>query len=135
MAEFKCEWERKGAIVDSGGDCMIGGIGGMGGGGGNMWENFAHFDPYDRESTEGTFEFFEACSRFAREKGLPPGMERWNAPSRGADGRETTPAEREEMLRGSPQPAVFHYQRKIKEALDPNNLGDAYYVTLEETEK
>ena len=62
-------------------------------------------------------------------------MERWNAPSRGADGRETTPAEREEMLGGSPQPAVFHYQRKIKEALDPNNLGDAYYVTLGESEK
>ncbi|MFZ0448517.1 MAG: FAD-binding oxidoreductase [Desulfatiglandaceae bacterium] len=135
VAEFKCEWERKGAIVDAGGDCMIGGIGGMGGGGGTMWENFAHFDPHDKESSEGTFDFFEACSRFAREKGIPPGMERWNAPSRGADGIETPTEDRENMLSATPQPSVFHYQRKIKEALDPNNLGDAYYMTLEEPKK
>jgi hypothetical protein len=131
VAKFKREWESKGAIVDSGGDCMIGGIGGMGGGGSCMWENFAHFDPHDKESTEGTFDFFEASFRFALENGLPPGMERWNAPSRGADGKETPKEEREEMLSASPQPAVFHYQRKIKEALDPNNLGDSYYMTIE----
>ena len=130
--EFKREWESKGAMVDAGGDCMIGGIGGIGGGGNCMWENFAHFDPYDRESTEGTFDFFEACFKFGMERGFPPGMERLNAVSRGADGKATPKEEREHMLSGSPQPAVFRYQRKIKEALDPNDLGDAYYMTLDE---
>jgi hypothetical protein len=129
--EFKREWESKGAMVDAGGDCMIGGLGGIGGGGNCMWENFAHFDPFDRKSTEGTFEFFEACTKqFAAEKGLPPGMERKNAISTGADGRETSKEERETKLAASPQPEVFRYQRKFKELLDPNDLGDAYYLTL-----
>jgi len=39
------------------------------------------------------------------------------------------------MLSATPQPAVFYYQRKIKEAIDPNNLGDAYYLTLKEPKK
>jgi hypothetical protein len=130
--QLKREWEQKGAIVAAGGDCMIGGIGGMGGGGNCMWENFAHFDPADEESTTGTCEFFDACDQYARENGLPPGMERTNAVARGADGRETPKAQREEMLSGAPQPAAFRYQRKIKEVLDPNDLGDAYYMTLDD---
>ena len=62
-------------------------------------------------------------------------MERWNAVARGADGRETPKEERERMLMSSPQPDVFRYQQKIKETFDPNDLGDAYYMTLKETKK
>ncbi len=62
-------------------------------------------------------------------------MERSNANSRGADGRATPKEVREKNLAASPKPAVFHYQRKIKEAFDPNDLGDAYYLTLDQAEK
>jgi hypothetical protein len=37
---------------------------------------------------------------------------------------------RNRMLSGTPQPAVFRYQRKIKDVFDPNDLGDTYYFTL-----
>jgi hypothetical protein len=133
-AEFKRRWEKKGAMVEAGGDAMIGGIGGRGGGGVCMWENFTNFDPADRESTQGTFDFFEASFKFALENNMSPGMERWNAPSRGADGLATTAEDRLRLLGSSPQPSAFRYQRKIKEALDPNDLGDAYYMTLEDPE-
>jgi hypothetical protein len=111
---------------------MIGGIATIGGGGLCVWENFAHFDPHDRKSTEGTYEFFDASFKFGREKKYPPGMERINSVSRGSDGRTTPKEERERILSASRQPTVFYYQRKIKEAFNPNNLGDAYYVTLED---
>ena len=58
-------------------------------------------------------------------------MERTNAVSRGPDGRATLKEERERILSSAPQPAVFRYQRKIKEAFNPNDLGDSYYLTLE----
>ena len=132
---FKSEWEKKGAIVDCGGDAMIGGVGGRGGGGGCMWENFTNFDPADRESTEGTFEFFEATFKFAQDNKMTPGMERWCAPARGADGLATTEEDRQRQLGGSPQPIAFRYQRRIKELLDPNDLGDAYYMTLEDPQE
>ena len=129
---FKAKWEEKGDMVDAGGDCMIGGIATIGGGGLCVWENFAHFDPHDRKSTEGTYEFFDASFKFGREKKYPPGMERINSVSRGSDGRTTPKEERKRILSASRQPTVFYYQRKIKEAFNPNNLGDAYYVTLED---
>ena len=135
VTEFKKTWERKGAIVEAGGDGMIGGIGGRGGGGMCMWENFANFDPYDKASTQGTFDFFEASFKYTLENNLTPGMERWNAPARGSDGMATAEAQREQMLGGAPQPAAFRYQRKIREALNPNDLGDAYYMTLAEPNK
>lgn len=130
VAAFKAEWEKKGAIAAAGGDCMMGGLGSMGGGGSCTWENFTHFDPYEKESVEGTLDFFNASSKYGLEKGLGPGMEKANDNARSPDGRETPKEIREKMLAGSPQPMVFRYQQKIKEAFNPNNLGDAHYRTL-----
>ena len=39
------------------------------------------------------------------------------------------------MLSSGAQPAVFHWQRKIKEVFNPNDIGDTGYVYLEEPEK
>jgi len=126
---FKKEWEKKGNIVASGGDCMMGGVGGMGGGGLAMWENFAHFDPHNKESTEGTLEFFDATSAYGLSRGWGPGMEKMNAYARHTTGR-TTPYEiRKKYLSGG-QAQGSRYQRKIKEVFNPNDLGDAYYKTL-----
>ena len=131
-AEFKEQWEQRGAVVQAGGDCMMGPVGGQGGGGTCLWENFTCFDPYDRASTEGTLEFFDACTRFGLSKGWGVGMEKWNAVARGPDGRTTPKQERDRIHLAAPQPSVFRYQRKIREAFNPNDLGDAYYETLDD---
>jgi glycolate oxidase len=131
-AAFKRKWEERGAIVEAGGDCMMGPIGGQGGGGTCLWENFTCFDPHDRESTEGTLEFFDACTELGLERGWGVGMEKWNAQARGPDGRTTPKEERDRMHLGAPQPSVFRYQHKVREAFNPNDLGDAYYETLED---
>jgi hypothetical protein len=130
-AAFKAEWEKKGNIVASGGDAMMGGIGGMGGGGHTLWENFTHFDPHDKASTEGTLEFFDAATDFGMKKGWGPGMEKMNAYARGPDGRSTAKEIHDKMLMATAQPEAFRYQRKFKEAFNPNDLGDAYYRTLD----
>jgi hypothetical protein len=131
-AEFKSEWEKKGNIVAAGGDCMMGGVATIGGGATVVWENFTCFDPYSKQSTNGTWEFFEATSKYGVSRKWGAGMERTNAVSRGSDGRTTTKEERDRILLSNRQPSTFRYQRKIREAFDPNNLGDAYYQTLED---
>jgi len=132
VTAMKVEWEKKGNIVASGGDAMMGGVGGMGGGGHAMWENFTHFDPADKASTEGTLEFFDAATDYGIKMGWGPGMEKMNAYARGADGR-TTPREiRDQILGAAAQPEAFRYQRKFKETFNPNDLGDGYYRTLDD---
>jgi hypothetical protein len=111
---------------------MMGGLGGNGGGAYVMWENFTCWDPHDKASVDGTFEFFENSDKFAVEKKFGKGMERANAIVRGADGRETPKEKREQILSQSPQAFVLRYQRKIREAFNPNDLGDAHYMTLDE---
>jgi glycolate oxidase len=129
-AEFKKEWEQRGAVVQAGGDCMMGPIGGQGGGGTGLWENFTCFDPHNKESTDGTLEFFDACTALGLRKGWGVGMEKWNSVARGPDGRTTPKEERDRMHRTAPQPSVFRYQHRVREAFNPNDLGDAYYETL-----
>jgi glycolate oxidase len=131
-AEFKKVWEKQGAVVEAGGDCMMGPIGGQGGGGTCLWENFTCFDPYDRSSVEGTLEFFDACTTLGLERGWGVGMEKWNSVARGPDGRTTPKEERDRIHLAAPQPSVFRYQHKIRQAFNPNDLGDAYYETLED---
>ena len=131
-AQFKKEWEKRGAIVEAGGDCMMGPIGGQGGGGTCLWENFTCFDPHDKASVEGTLEFFDACTELGLERGWGVGMEKWNAQNRGPDGRTTPKEERDRIHLSAPQPSVFRYQHKVREAFNPNDLGDAYYETLED---
>lgn len=131
-ATFKAEWEKHGAVVEAGGDCMMGPIGGQGGGGTCLWENFTCFDPHDRESTEGTLALFDAATALGLERGWGVGMEKWNSAARGSDGYATPRAERDAMHLASPQPSQFRFQHKVRQALNPNDLGDAYYETLEE---
>lgn len=131
--QFKKSWEEKGAMVDAGGDCLMGPIGGQGGGGTGLWENFTCFDCHDKESTEGTLAFFDACTEFSRKKGwMGAGMEKWNQAARGSDGRATPKNERQRLHLASPQPSVYRYQKKFKDAFDPNDLGDEYFETLDE---
>lgn len=131
-AAFKLDWEQKGAIVAAGGDCFMGPIGGQGGGGSGLWENFTCFDNHDRSSTEGTLAFFRAASAHAAARGWGLGMEAWNAACRGGDGYATPREERDAMHLASPQPDAWRYQAAIRHAINPDDLGDAYYETLED---
>ncbi|MBN1313594.1 MAG: FAD-binding oxidoreductase [Anaerolineae bacterium] len=131
-SEFKKEWEKHGAVVQAGGDCMMGPIGGQGGGGTCLWENFTCFDPHDKESVEGTLALFDAATAMGIDRGWGVGMEKWNAVARGPDGKTTPKEERDRMHKDTPQPSMFRYQHKVREALNPNDLGDAYYETLED---
>ena len=36
----------------------------------------------------------------------------------------------EQVMAAAPQPDVFRFQRRIKTAFDPNNVGDRMYPTL-----
>ena len=129
--EFKKEWEKKGAVVAAGGDSMMGGLGGLGGGAYTMWENFTCWDPHERASVEGTFEFFENTDKFAKQNQWGMGMERANANVRGPDGKEVRKDIRESQMANSPHAAALRYQQKIREIFNPNDLGDAHYMTLE----
>ena len=130
--QFKKEWEKRGAVVKAGGDCMMGPIGGQGGGGTCLWENFTCFDPHDQFSTEGTLEFFDAATELGLKRGWGVGMEKWNSVARGPDGKTTPKEERDRMHMANPQPNAFRYQYKVREALNPNHLGDEYFETLED---
>jgi FAD/FMN-containing dehydrogenase len=128
--ELKKEWEKKGAMVEAGGDCGMGGIGGLGGGGMTGLENFVHFDPHSKESTEGAYDFYDAASKLGVEMGIGSGIERLNSLCRGADGKEFPEAVRNQALANAPIAQALRYHRKIREAVNPNELGDAYYMTL-----
>jgi hypothetical protein len=129
--DFKRKWEQEhDAFVAAGGDCMMGGMGGIGGGGITAWENFTHFDSHSPRSVAETHDFFDATSNFGRENGLN-NMERMYAISRRDDGYGQPKEAQERMAAANPQPMAFQYQWKIRLFLDPNHLGDAYYVTLE----
>jgi len=129
--EFKRKWEQEhDDFVAAGGDCMMGGMGGIGGGGVTAWENFTHFDSHSAESVKGTYDFFESSSKYGIAHGLGA-MERMYVASRRDDGYARSKEEQEQRLSGSSQPHVFEYQWKIREFLNPNHLGDAYYMTIE----
>jgi hypothetical protein len=129
--DFKRKWEQEhDSFVAAGGDCTMGGMGGIGGGGLTAWENFTHFDSHDAKSVRGTWEFFEESSKYGNKNGLGA-MERMYSISRRDDGYGLTKEEQEKKAAASGSALVYEYQWKIKEFLDPNHLGDAYYITLE----
>ena len=134
-SEMKLEYEKKGMIVEAGGDCGMGGLGGLGGGGMSGLENFIQFDPHSKESTEGAYAYFDAAAKMGQDLGVGPGIERLNTLCRGSDGKEQSKEMRDKALSSNAQPAVFRYQQKIKEAINPNDLGDAYYLTLDDQKK
>jgi hypothetical protein len=57
--------------------------------------------------------------------------EKWNSQNRGPDGR-TTPKEERDKIHFSATTRRFRYQHKVRQAFNPNDLGDAYYETLDD---
>ena len=134
-AEFKRKWELENdGIVKAGGDSAMLSLTTMGGGDASGWEFFTCFDSYDKESTEGAFAFHSATSKFSLENGWGPCMGSQCADARDPHGYAVGPEVQEAGLARSPQPQAFTYQWKIREAVNPNHLGDSYYRTLKPKE-
>ena len=127
---LKRKWEQETPyIAATGGDSDMGSMSGIGGGGTTGWEFFVNFDAHDKESIRGTKEFIDDSQRWMLSKGLGADMGRWNADARREDGYDYTQEEHDEIYKNLPQPAIFEYQWKVREAFNPNHLTGSYYRT------
>jgi hypothetical protein len=118
--------QDSGLLVQCGGDALMGCGSTLAGGGYYGFEQFVSYDPADIKSVKACVKHMEDAVVTCREKGIPYGKEYlylqvawpdeavWNALAR------------------APQTFVFDFQRKIKEAFDPNGLGDRNYPWLPE---
>jgi glycolate oxidase len=113
-------------IVAHGGDSAMGGLNGLGGDAGLCGlEPFVYYDPHDRESCKDMARMQEAGAKFLKDRGFPPTNASFAVGLR--------PSSRNALI--SSFPVAFRWQRRIKEVLDPNNVGDRCYMTAEEEKK
>jgi glycolate oxidase len=124
IASAQLEREQKsGLLVQSGGDAMMGCGSNLGGGGIIALEQFVCYDSSDHDSTDAVIKHMQDATKIAVSHGYPPGKEMLYL-SVGMKDEELYAARRR-----APQP-FFRYQWKIKQAFDPNNVGDRMYMTL-----
>ena len=121
MREQKRKFGKQEGIVDDGGDAGMGGMGSMGGGGYPGFENFIFYDPSDAKSVKAA----RACNADAGHRATGVGLGSYTV-------FFTEKKQAQAELTGMVHPAIFQYQRKIKEALDPNEVGDGSWLYLEE---
>ncbi len=108
-----------GRIADAG-DQAMGPVGGQGGGGVTGWEDFVFYDPYDPDSVKAAIEVSDEGDRIKVANNRPPGgMLLGLARNTHAD-----VGIRANKLSKSPE---YHWQRKLKEKLDPNKVGSGNY--------
>jgi hypothetical protein len=125
LAEATTEkYQEKGLLVDCGSDSMMGCVSSIGGGGQCGLEQFGFYDVADKRSTAGAVAWMKHCIQEEAKHNIPPGKEGMFL----AVGK--TDEEFQQDL--AKQPAIHTWQRKIKQAVDPNNLGDRMYPTLDE---
>jgi hypothetical protein len=113
-----------GKLVRCGGDAMIGSGSGIPGGGGMGLEQFVSHDPDDEASMHAAYLHMEDAVKDAASIGYPPGKE-WQYLQMGWSDERF-----EQVMAAAPQPDVFRFQRRIKSAFDPNDVGDRMYPTL-----
>jgi hypothetical protein len=128
---LKLKWEKEStAIAATGGDSEMGSISTIGGGGTSMWEFFTNFDAYDKESIEGTYAFFDDSQKWMTSKKLGVDMGKMNYDTRDRSGYDVSQEYHDSIYSKTPQPVVWQYQWKIREAFNPNHLWGTYYRTL-----
>jgi len=125
---LKRKYIGKGVLADDGGEAMMAAIARQGGGGVLALEQFFFYDPQDINSVLGAQAYLAEAGKVAGEMKLGPGLSGQLLGSKPKD-------KLQQMLSSVAQPSVFHYQRKIKEAFNPNDIGDGSYVYLEEPSK
>jgi len=123
------EHQKKGMIADTGCDAMMSSISDIGGGGRTWMEQFSFYDPADKKSIEGALEYLKAAVESSRVRGWPRSYD--------TDYVEAFGPGRVNRLNNMPYPqrAILQWQRKIKEAIDPNNTGEGSYSTSEDSPK
>ncbi len=116
--------QKSGLLVQCGGDSMMGSGASTGGGGFMGWEQFIFYDPSDRDSVKAAIQHMRNASKDAIGHGMAPGKEN--------DFLQVgmTDEQLYDAYSKARQPIVFRFQRKIKELLDPNDVGDRMYATL-----
>ena len=118
--------QASGNLVQCGGDALMGGGSGIGGGGTAGLEQFVSYDPNDNESVQACIDHMEGAVKDATANGFPPGKEYlylqvgW------------TEQQVWDALAKLPQRFIVDFQRKVKEAFDPNDLGDRNYPWMPE---
>ena len=135
-AQFKLKWELEhDSIANAGGDTAMLSLSGAGGGGqGAIWEFFTVFDSHDKASTDGTRDFHQATQDLSQKNGWGGSMAVSNSGNRDPKGYAVKEEIQQERLAKSPQPQSAIYQWKIREAFNPNHLGDSYYQVLKPKE-
>jgi glycolate oxidase len=113
-----------GLLVQSGGDSMMGSGGSIGGGGVTGFEQFVGYDPADKESIKAVIEHMHYATRDAVAHGFPPGHE---TPFLQIG---MTDEELYQRFSSASQPLIYQLQWKIKQMLDPNDIGDRLYTYL-----
>jgi len=111
--------------VECGGDAMMGCGSTVQGGGYFGLSSFVSYDPNDNESIDACIKHMEDAIQDAISFGIPPGKELLYCKS--LDRQRIW-----DSLAKLPQRFVLDFQRKIKEAFDPNGLGDRNYQWLPE---
>jgi glycolate oxidase len=116
--------QKSDLLVQCGGDSTMGTGSALGGGGHFGFELFIFYDPADKESVRAGTKHMEDSKKDATSHGIAPGKG-----SAFLDvGR--TDEELYQTYGMAPQPLIFHLQRRIKELLDPNDIGDRMYTWL-----
>jgi len=113
-----------GFLVQCGGDAMMGSGSGLPGGGATGLEQFVSYDPAERESVAAAVQHMYDAVKDATSHGYPPGKEAGYLELRLNDDQIRA------AYSAARQPAIFRFQRKIKDAFDPNDIGDRMYQTL-----
>jgi hypothetical protein len=98
----------------------------IGGGGFFGLEQFVYYDPNDNDSIDACVKHMEGAIDDTAENGIPPGKELLYLQIGWTDERIW------DTFARMPQQFVLNFQRKIKEAFDPNSLGDRNYPWLPE---
>ena len=119
--------QASGLLVQSGGDSMMGTGSSIGGGGNASFEQFVSYDPADKESIKAVIQCMKNAVKDAIDHGFPGGHPIPYLQM------AMTDEQLYEQLKQSPQPTIFHFQRKIKKLLDPNDTGDRLYQILPES--
>jgi hypothetical protein len=111
-------------LVECGGDATMGCGSTLGGGGYFGLEQFVSYDPNDNDSIDACVKHMEDAIVDATSHGVPAGKEALYLQIGWSDERFF------DALSKFPQQFVLKFQTKIKEAFDPNSLGDRNYQWL-----
>jgi hypothetical protein len=112
------KYQATGLLVKCGGDAMMGPIARLGGGGTLSLEQFTAFDPASEESVQAVVQYIQESASLAREHSFPTGFDEIIAlRMKGIGGGEA-------YLEGLPDTRMFQWQWKIRQMLDPNDIGE-----------